>query len=176
MPAPVLTIVGRVRKAHGIRGEVVIEPLTDAPDAVFASGRRLFAGTAQGDPSPDGQVLHVKGSRPFKEGWLVSFDEIGSRTDAERWRERYVLAPPGELRPPADGQVYLHELIGLRVRTASGEEIGPITGTFEVPQGILLEVMRASGAALIPFTADIVASIDRESKTVTVVLPEGMLD
>jgi 16S rRNA processing protein RimM len=176
MAAPALTIVGRVRKAHGIHGEVVIEPLTDAPGAVFASGRRLYAGTTDGDPSPDGQELHVKGSRPFKEGWLVSFDEIDSRTNAERWRQRYVLAPPGELQPLADGQVYIHELIGLRVRLASGEGIGPITATFELPQGILLEVTRPEGSALIPFTADVVASIDRESGTMTVVLPEGMLE
>ena len=46
---PAFIIVGRVRKAHGIRGEVVVETITDAPDAIFAAGRRLFAGTAEGD-------------------------------------------------------------------------------------------------------------------------------
>ena len=48
MTTPAFIIVGRVRKAHGIRGEVVVEPITDAPDAIFASGPRVFAGTASG--------------------------------------------------------------------------------------------------------------------------------
>ena len=42
-------IVGRVRRAHGVRGEVVVQLLTDAPDAIFAPGARLFAGTIAGD-------------------------------------------------------------------------------------------------------------------------------
>ena len=55
MSAPALMIVGRVRKAHGIRGELLVEPITDAPDAVFVSGRRLFAGTASGGRNPFGR-------------------------------------------------------------------------------------------------------------------------
>ena len=56
---PELIIVGRVRKAHGIRGELVVEPITDEPDAVFASGRRVIAGTATGDPSKDRRELRI---------------------------------------------------------------------------------------------------------------------
>ena len=65
MTTPAFIIVGRVRKAHGIRGEVVVEPITDAPDAVFASGRRVFAGTAGGDLAPNRAELHIASSRPF---------------------------------------------------------------------------------------------------------------
>jgi len=106
--APELTIVGRVRRAHGIHGELVIEPLTDVPDAVFAAGRRVFAGTVDGDPAPDGRALVVEESRPFKGGgWIVAFDGIADRNEAERWRERYVLAP--------------NELAGLVNRIAARE-------------------------------------------------------
>src|SRR5215217_367373 len=92
--APDLTIVGRVRRAHGIHGELVIEPLTDAPDAVFAAGRRVFAGTVDGDPAPDKRELIIEESRPFKGGgWIVAFVGIVDRNEAERWRERYLLAP-----------------------------------------------------------------------------------
>ena len=58
MSQPEYAIVGLIRKAQGIRGEVVIEPLTDKPDVVFASGSRVFAGTSTGDLA----VVHdVKG-------------------------------------------------------------------------------------------------------------------
>ena len=50
-PADEFFIVGRVRRAHGIRGELAVEVITDAPDAIFAPGRRVFAGTVDGDPA-----------------------------------------------------------------------------------------------------------------------------
>ena len=115
MTSPEFIIVGRVRKAHGIRGEVVVEVITDAPDAVFAAGRRVFAGTATGDISPSRQELHVRSVRPVNEGILVGFAEVPDRNAAELWRGRYLLLPAGEVAPPDDDEVYLHELIGMRV-------------------------------------------------------------
>ena len=80
---PELIIVGRVRKAHGIRGELVVEPITDEPDAVFASGRRVIAGTASGDPAKDRRELRIVASSPFKGGFIVHFEGIPDRTAAE---------------------------------------------------------------------------------------------
>ena len=51
MSDPEYALVGLVRKAQGIRGEVIVEPLTDKPDVIFASGSRVFAGTSDGDPA-----------------------------------------------------------------------------------------------------------------------------
>src|SRR5947208_14049085 len=86
-------IVGRVRKAHGIRGELVVEPITDTPDTVFAPGRRVFAGTVRGDVTPDRKELHVARTSRFKGGFIVGFREIVDRTTAELWRNRYFLVP-----------------------------------------------------------------------------------
>ena len=65
MTQPEYAIIGRVRTAHGIRGELVVEPITDAPDAVFASGRRVFAGTVAGDLARGAPTLTVGRARPF---------------------------------------------------------------------------------------------------------------
>ena len=65
MTQPEYAIVGRVRNAHGIRGELVVEPITDAPDAVFASGRRVFAGTVAGDLARGAPTLTVGRALPF---------------------------------------------------------------------------------------------------------------
>src|ERR1700738_1886526 len=107
MTQPAVIIVGRVRKAHGIRGEVVVEVITDAPDAIFASGRRVFAGTATGDIAPSRQELHVVSVRGIHEGLLVGFEELPDRNAAELWRGRYLLVPAEELPPPDDTEVYL---------------------------------------------------------------------
>src|SRR4051812_8713106 len=166
MTTPEFIIVGRVRKAHGIRGELVVEVITDAPDAVFASGHRVFAGTATGDISPSRQELHVKSARDFNEGLLVSFDEIPDRTAAELWRGRYLLMPAGELPAPTEDEVYLHDLLGMRIVLESGEEVGVVEELYELPQGLALDVRRAEPrggeTALILYDDQTIASVDKE--------------
>jgi 16S rRNA processing protein RimM len=176
--APELTIVGRVRKAHGIRGEVVIEPLTDAPDAVFAPGRRVFAGTVDGDPAPDGRELVVEDSRPFKGGgWIVAFEGLLDRNEAERWRDRYVLAPSAELEPAAGHEVYLHDLFGLSVvRQGSADVIGEVIDVYELPQGIMLDVRRPRGTVLIPFRPEVVTRVDLAARQIIIDPPEGLIE
>ena len=178
MPAPELTIVGRVRRAHGIHGELVIEPLTDVPDAVFAPGRRVFAGTKDGDLAPDARALVVEESRPFKGGgWIVAFTGIADRTEAERWRERYVLAPKDELTPVAEHEVYLHDLLGLSVvRVASLEPVGHVMDVYELPQGIMLDVRRPKGSVLIPFRSEVVTQVDLAGRRLIIDPPEGLIE
>jgi 16S rRNA processing protein RimM len=169
-------IVGRARKAHGIRGELAVEVITDAPDAIFASGARLFAGTTTGDLSPERTELHVVHAAPFKGGLVVSFREITDRTEAERWRDRYFLVPSSELPPPEDDEVYVHELIGMRVMLASGDELGPVLDVYDLPQGLTLDVRREKGTVMVPFNDRFVTGVDSEARIITVDLPEGMLD
>ena len=178
MTAPELTIVGRVRRAHGIHGELVIEPLTDAPDAVFAPGRRLFAGTIEGDLAPDERTLVVEESRPFKGGgWIVAFTGLVDRNEAERWRERYLLAPRSELDPIGDDEVYLHDLHGLEVvLDDSKQRIGEVVDVYELPQGVMLDVRREQGTVLIPFSAEVVRRVDLDARRVFIHPPEGMLE
>jgi 16S rRNA processing protein RimM len=172
---PELIIVGRVRKAHGIRGDLVVEPITDEPDAVFAPGRRVIAGTASGDPAKNNPELHVESASPFKGGYIVHFTEIAERTIAEQWRDRFLLMPSDELTPLADDQVYVHELLGMRVELENGETIGSVVDTYELPQGLTLDVKRERGTVLIPYDR-IVTSVDRESRVIRIDPPAGLLD
>ena len=180
MTTPAFIIVGRVRKAHGIRGEVIVEPITDAPDAVFASGRRVYAGTVAGDLAPNRAELHIAASRPFNEGLLVTFAEVPDRTAAETWRGRYLLAPADELPPPADDEVYVHQLPGMRVELTSGEVVGTVEETYELPQGLALDVRRAppreAETVLILFDERTIASLDRDTRVIRVTPPDGLLE
>ncbi|MBC7674087.1 MAG: 16S rRNA processing protein RimM [Polaromonas sp.] len=180
MTTPEFIIVGRVRKAHGIRGEVVVEVITDAPDAVFASGRRVFAGTAAGDISPSRQELHVRSVRSFNEGILVGFDEVPERNAAELWRGRYLLLPADEVAPPADDEVYLHELIGMRVELSGGQPIGTIEELYELPQGLALDVRlaepRDGETVLLLYDDQTIASVDKDARVIIVTPPDGLLE
>ena len=170
-----LVIVGRVRRPHGIHGELLIEVITDEPDAVYASGRRVFAGSDR-DAADDATVLTVVETRPFKEGLLVRFHEIPDRTAAELWNGRLLFVPEHELTPPGEGEVYVHELQGMRVELSSGELVGTVADVFEVPQGLLLDVARERGTVLVPFTDEIIVDIDREGRVVRIDPPEGLLE
>lgn len=176
MPAPEYAIVGRVRKAHGVRGELVVESLTDAPDEVFASGRRVFAGTVSGDLAPGAPELHVVRSRPFKGGWLIVFGEIDGRDEADLWRERYLLAPVAELAPPGDDEVYVHELLGMRVALVTGEPVGEVVEVYELPHALMLDVQRGEGSVLVPYTPEVVVDVDVGARTMRIDPPAGLLE
>ncbi len=170
-------LVGRVRRAHGIRGELVIEPLTDAPDAIFASGRRVFAGTREGDVAPDRQELVVIRSSPFKGGLIVAFAGIEDRTTAETWRGRTVLVLEDEVSPPSDDEVYLHALVGMRVAHVNGEDVGTVRDVLELPQGIVIDIARPDGrSVLLPFDDNTVAELDSDDRVIRVDPVQGLLD
>jgi 16S rRNA processing protein RimM len=178
-PPAELLVVGRVRRAHGIRGEVVVEFLTDEPGAVFAPGRRVFAGTTAGAPARDGLELHVEHSSPFKGGLIVKFGEISDRNAAETWRDRYLLLPAGELPPPDDDEVYLHDLPGMRVVRVGGASVGDVVEAYELPQGVVLEVRYdapRTGTVMIPFDERTVTAVDADARVITIDPLEGLLD
>jgi len=172
---PELIIVGRVRKAHGIRGDLVVEPITDEPDAVFAPGRRVVAGTPTGDPAKDRKELHIESSQPFKGGFIIHFAEIADRAIADTWRDRFLLLPADELTPLGDDEVYVHELPGMRVELESGEVVGEVIDTYELPQGLALDVSRERGSVMIPYDR-VVTSVDRDARVITIDPPDGLLD
>jgi 16S rRNA processing protein RimM len=171
-----LVIIGRVRKAHGIRGDLVIEPITDAPGSVFAPGKRVLAGNANGDRAKDGRELHITSASPFKGGFIVHFDEVADRNAADAWRDRFLLLPADELEPLGEDEVYVHELPGMRVRLENGGDVGTVVATYERPQGLTLDVERGKGSTvLIPYDR-VVTSIDREMRIIVIDPPAGLLD
>lgn len=170
-----LLVVGRVRNAHGLRGEMAVEVLTDEPDAVFASGRRLFGGSVNPVVLSGGE-LHVQRSSPFKGGLIISFNEVSDRSAAELWRGRFLLVPSAELSPLEEGEVYHHELPGMQVRLPDGTPVGTVIDTYELPQGLAIDVRRENGTVMIPFNDRVVTSVDREARVVVVAPPDGLLD
>ena len=182
MALPECASVGRVRRPHGVRGELVVEALTDEPDAIFAPGSRVFQGTHEGtlwlDPrSKQPRALTVTGLRPFKEGWLVTLDAVPDRTEAEKWNGRHLMVPVEELSEPDEGEVFAHELVGMQLVDAdSGVPIGEVVEFYELPQGLLLEFRTPNGLASVPFLDEFVDEVDREGRTIRVRLPDGLLE
>jgi 16S rRNA processing protein RimM len=159
-------VVGQISKAHGTKGEVVIWPLTDQPDVVFRPGAQLLLGDEDGRLSGGDthEALEVVETRPFKKALLVKFEGFDRREDLEDYLGLYVLAPIASLAPLAEGEVFYHQLLGLRVETVEGENVGSVREVFDTDPTHLLEVKSEDGKVrLIPFAAHIVKQVDVEA-------------
>ncbi len=184
MSDPEYALVGLIRKAQGIRGEVIVEPLTDKPDVIFASGSRVFAGTSDGDPAiaydvkGEGEIptLTISDSKPYKQGWIVRFEEIADRDSAELWRGRYLLARFSELPPPEEDEVYLHDLIGMKAESTTGKLIGTVKTFYELPQGIILDLETPKGSILVPYRPESIVRTDVAARTVIINEAMGFTD
>jgi len=118
--------VGRIVKAHGLRGEVIVELFTNREERV-APGAVL---TAPGGP------LVVRYAKPHQHRWIVAFAGVDSREDAEALHATPLSAEAIE-DPDA---MWVHELIGGEVLDNSGANIGTVTGILANPAGDILEV------------------------------------
>jgi len=127
--------VGRVTKAHGLRGEVVVHLTSDYPEARLAPGSRLHAG-------PD--ELVVRSARPHQDRWLVLFEGVVDRPAAERLAGR---ALSGEALDDPEA-LWVHELIGSRVvEEETGVDRGRVVSVVANPAHELLEL---ESGALVP--------------------------
>jgi len=147
--------VGRVTKAHGVRGEVVVALVTDRLERV-APGSVLYA---------DGRALHIVASRPQQKHHIVSFDGVDTREAAESLHGAVLSAEPID-----DGdELWVHDLIGSTVVNTAGDRLGTIDSVQANPASDLLVL---DTGALIP----VVFVLSHDSGAVLVDLPEGLLD
>lgn len=167
-------VVGRLRRPHGLKGDCAVFPLTDDPDGVFAPGRTVWvmdlAGRVVGGP------LVIERSRAYHREWLVVFRGHEQRSAVEAWGGHFLAAPAETLAPPAEGEVYLHELEGFVVQDGGGAPLGLVTGVLELPAGVTLEVQGSRREFLLPFRKEFVVELDREGRRLVVELPEGLLE
>jgi len=170
-------VVGHVTRAHGTRGEVFVWPLTDRSDEVFAEGQSVLRGDTEGQPTEGGEPLEMRTVRPFKRGYLVRFEGVADRDTAEPLAGRYLLLERGNLPEPEPDEWYYHELLGMRVVTESGEEVGIVREVFEAAPADLLEIEGDEGSRrLVPMSKQIIRGVDRESRTIRIEPPAGLLE
>jgi 16S rRNA processing protein RimM len=149
--------VGRVAKAHGLRGEVVVVPITNQA-ARFEAGAHLWSG---------GRELVVASSRPHQRNHLVRFEGIEDRTGAESLRGLVLTADTPVAAP--EGEIWVHELINAEVRDRAGRVLGRVGAVEANPAHDLLVL---EDGTLIPM----VFVVEHAPEIVVVDPPEGLLD
>src|SRR5262245_58370077 len=145
--------VGRIGRAHGLRGEVHVVPISNRPER-FEVGATLYVGDVP---------YEISSARLHQKHWLVHFEGVDDLNAAEALRGRLVTGDPlGDL---PDGEVWVHELIGAEVRESSGARIGRVVAVEDNPAHELLVL---DNNKLVP----IVFITDQSDGLIVVDLPE----
>jgi 16S rRNA processing protein RimM len=165
-----LLVVGRIGRAHGVRGDLFVEPLTDEPEHRFADGANLTTDT--------GQTLTVQFTKWHSGKFIVHFIDVDDRTSAENLHHENVSVEVDPMQLPEDpDEFYDHQLAGLKVQDVSGNVIGAITEVIHLPAQDLLAVALADNReVLIPFVSHIVPEVNVAQGFVVISPPPGLID
>ncbi|TDI25172.1 MAG: 16S rRNA processing protein RimM [Acidobacteria bacterium] len=163
--------VGRVARAHGNRGRVIVNPDSDFVEDRFRPGNVVYV--RHGDRI---DRLSIRDVRFHQHRPIVAFDEVVTMTEAEQLASAELRVPMETLERLPAGVFYHHELIGCRVETVEGAMVGTVSGV-EGDGGVCrLVVEGGSAEILVPLVDAICVRIDLAAATITIEPPEGLLE
>jgi len=167
-------IIGRVAKAHGVTGELVVDVRTDDPESRFTPGAILRVKAS--DRGEHNYV--VTAVRPHGNRLLLRLEGVADRDAADALRGSLFVIDSSALPPIDESDTYYdHQLEGLLVRTTDGRDIGTVAEVLHTAGGELLAVDRAdAGELLVPFVTAIVTSVSLDTGIVEIDPPKGLLE
>jgi 16S rRNA processing protein RimM len=163
-----LLLVGRVARPHGVRGQVIVNPETDFPEARFVAGQILLVGPAGAPAARAIREVRFHQGRP-----ILTLAGIDTMTDAESLTGADVWLPQSAIAPLPERTYYRHDLIGCEVLDTAGGLIGRITaveGTLDRSHLVV------DGDVMLPLVDGICIEVDMGARRVVVNPPEGLID
>lgn len=166
---PVFVIIGKFRRPHGIRGEIVMTVLTNFPELV-KPGKKVFAGEKH-------QPYVINSIRWHGADMLISLEELPDRTAVEIFRNIMVYMKADDVPELPEGDFYIHQLVGMEVITDQGLTLGRIKEIILTGANDVYLVEPAEGKdILIPAIDPVVLDINEEEGKVLVHIIPGLLD
>jgi 16S rRNA processing protein RimM len=169
-----LLLVGRIARAHGNKGQVIVNPETDFAEARFRVGEILLVGPE--DRAQPRRILEVR----FHQGRpIIALDGVETMNDAEALAGEDLRMPSSAMDPLPEGTFYRHDLVGCEVRDTAGALVGRVAAVDGAMQQSHLVVERPDGdrgEILIPLAAEICVGIDIGARRIVISPPEGLLD
>lgn len=166
-----MVLVGRVARAHGLRGHVIVNPETDFPEQRFRVGSVLWTRTPAGDRQLTISAVRFQQGRP-----VIAFDGFDSIEDVEPLAGYELRVPEDALQPLETGRYYEHQLVGCLVETVGGMRVGEIAKVEGGAGGSRLVIDGERGEIQIPFAVEICVEIDVPGKRIRIDPPDGLLD
>jgi 16S rRNA processing protein RimM len=164
---PVYLVVGFLRRAHGVRGEMIMDLHTDFPERL-RSGRKLFVGDEH-------RPMILSGTRPHAKGMLVKFNGIENPEDAGQLRNQWVYVKAKDVPALPEGKIYQHELFGFKVVDERDNLLGDLVEIIETGANNVYVVKDESGKEiLLPAIPSVILELDTDRRLMRVHLLEGL--
>jgi 16S rRNA processing protein RimM len=163
-------VIGRVSRPHGTKGEIRIEYFNPEDPHFFSRYQMIFIQGDTGSP----QLYRPLAVRPHKKFILALLEGVRTRAEAEQLRGKVVLVDAAELPPLDADEYYWHEILGMRVVTEDGGNVGTITEIFPTGSNDVYVVREGEREVLIPAIKEVVVSIDTKARRMVIHPPEGL--
>jgi 16S rRNA processing protein RimM len=167
--------VGRLTKAHGLKGAIKVELYTDAPERRFVPGA-VFTLQVPTTSEWHGKTLELTELKWYNSHPVAFFKDVPDRSVAETL-VKAILWVDQDLGEPSDEEDawYDHQLVGLAV-IRDGVRVGTVSLVDHLPAQDLIHVTTETGEVLVPFVKAIVPSVDIAAGTLTVTPPDGLFE
>jgi 16S rRNA processing protein RimM len=166
-----MALVGRIARAHGIRGQVIVNPETDFPDERFHPGAELFV-----ERGGAVEKLVVTSARFHRERPVIGIAGVETMNDAAALAGQELRVPVDRLAALPSGTFYRHDLIGCRVETRGGTAVGLVRDVEGTLTASRLVVDGDGGEVLIPLVDAICTEVDLAAKRIVIDPPEGLIE
>jgi 16S rRNA processing protein RimM len=164
-----LILVGRIARAHGNKGQVIVNPETDFPGERFVAGTTLLVGETAQPKAITSARFHQ--GRP-----VIGLEGVETMDDAESLAGAELRVQAARLGPLPDGTYYRHDLVGCEVIDAEGRLIGEVAAVEGSMEMSRLVINAPHGEVLVPLVAHICVEIDPEAKRIRIAAPEGLIE
>ena len=162
-------VVGFLRRAHGLRGEIIMDVHTDFPER-FRSGRALLIGEER-------RPVRLASARPHAKGLLVKFEGVETPEDASQLRNQWVYVTATDVPSLPEGQLYQHELFGFAVVEENDQPLGELVEIIETGANDVYVVRNENGKEiLLPAIPSVILETDPAHRLIRVHLLEGLVD
>jgi 16S rRNA processing protein RimM len=161
-------VVGKLRRAHGVRGEMVMDIYTDFPERL-RTGLVVFVGEER-------QPQRIRSRRPAAETLLIAFDGFNSPESVASLRNQFVYVRTEDRPPLPEGEYYHHEILGLQVISEDGRNLGKLVEILSSPANDVYVVQPAAGPEiLLPALKSVILEVDLPNGQMRVHLLPGLI-
>ncbi len=167
---PDFILIGKIRNAHGIKGEVVVIPITDDVEQ-FTTLKEIVIQDKQGKR----HFLAIERARFQRDRVILKLATIDDRTAAEHLRGRYIEKRREDCPPLPEGEFYIFDLIGLNVRTTNDVWLGKLVDVMTLPANDVFVVQGDDQEYLIPVIKSVIKSVDLEQELIIIEPIAGLL-
>ena len=170
-------VVGLITSCHGINGQVKVKSLSDFEERFIKPGIRWL----QKENEPPSKIELTSGfKQPGKETFIIKFQGISTRNDAEKLKKYKILVQTNKLPELNKEEYHLLELLNLQVKTLENEELKIIGKVIDLENEknnlLVIELFKNQKKVLVPFVKEIVKLIDVQNNFIIINPPKGLLE